>query len=92
MRDWASINGAVVRQRSCRQETTMARVGTLPENAYFKELTPIQGPAGRPYKNPHPDDVEEIPQYESESDDMVMMVRLTTNLFILTRYKMLRLF
>ena len=60
----------------------MARVGTLPENAYFKELTPIQGPVRRPSKNPHPtvenevnqtneaaDDVEEIPQYESESDD-----------------------
>ena len=93
MREWASINGAVVRQRSCRQEITMARVGTLPENVYFKELTPIQDPAGRPSKNPHPDDVEEIPQYESESDDMVMMeVRLTTHLFTLTRYKMLRLF
>ena len=41
MREWASINGAVVRQRSCRQETTMARAGTLPENAYFDELKPI---------------------------------------------------
>ena len=55
MREWASINGAVVRQQSCRQET-MARVGTLPENAYFKELTPIQSAAGRPSKNRHPTD------------------------------------
>ena len=38
MREWASINGAVVRQRSCHQQTTMARAGTLPENAYFDEL------------------------------------------------------
>ena len=41
MREWASVNGAVVRQRSCRQETTMARSGTLPENAYHEELRPI---------------------------------------------------
>ena len=89
LREWASINGAVVRQRSCRQESRHSTQNAL----YFKELTPIQDPAGRPSKNPHPDDVEEISQYESESDDMVMMeVRLTTHLFTLTRYKMLRLF
>ena len=41
MREWASSNGAVVRQRSGRQETTMARSGTLPENAYFEELQPF---------------------------------------------------
>ena len=41
MREWASINGAVVRQRSGQQETTMARAGTMPENAYFEEMTPI---------------------------------------------------
>ena len=41
MREWASVNGAVARERSCRQETTMARAGTPPENAYFEELTPI---------------------------------------------------
>ena len=29
MREWASSNGAVVRQRSGRQETTMARSKTL---------------------------------------------------------------
>ena len=41
MREWASVNGAVVRQRSCRQETTMARSRTLPENDYHEELRPI---------------------------------------------------
>ena len=84
----------------------MAWAGTLPENAYFKELIPIQGPVRRPSKNPHPtvenevdqtnevaDDVEEIPQYESKSDmEVVMMeVRLTINLFALIEYQMLRL-
>ena len=46
MREWASINGAVVQQRGCRQETTMARAGTLPEDAYFEELTPISSSQG----------------------------------------------
>ena len=41
MREWASSNGAVVRQRSGRQETTMARRGTLSKNAYYAELKPI---------------------------------------------------
>ena len=42
MREWASINGAVVWQRTGRKETTMARAGTMPENAYFEELSPIK--------------------------------------------------
>ena len=39
--EWASVNGAVARQRSFRPETTMERGETLPENAYFEELTRI---------------------------------------------------
>ena len=31
---------------SCPQETTMARVGTLPENAYLEELTPTSSNQG----------------------------------------------
>ena len=31
LRDWESSYGAAIRQRSVRQETTMARHGTLPE-------------------------------------------------------------
>ena len=46
MRECASVNGAVVRRRSCRQKTMMARAGTLPENAYFEELTPISSNQG----------------------------------------------
>ena len=78
--EWASVNGAVVQQQSCRQETTMARAGTLPENAYFEELTPISSNQGTNTNgqsveeelNEGKDDVEEsedeIPEYESESD------------------------
>ena len=80
MREWTSVNGAVVRQRSCRQETTMARAGNLPENAYFEELTPISSNQGTNTNeesveeelNEGEDGVEEseneIPEYESESD------------------------
>ena len=41
MREWASSNDAVVRQKSGRQETTMAKRGPLSKNAYYKELKPI---------------------------------------------------
>lgn len=34
MRDWASAYGAAVRQRTVRQETTIAKHGTLPEYIY----------------------------------------------------------
>ncbi|KAJ7383334.1 hypothetical protein OS493_028882 [Desmophyllum pertusum] len=34
LRDWASAYGAAVRQRTVRQETTMAKHGTLPEFMY----------------------------------------------------------
>ena len=40
MRDWAQTFGAAVRQRSVRQETTMARAGTLPSYLYQKEIQP----------------------------------------------------
>lgn len=79
MREWASINGAVVRQRTCRQETTMARAGTLPQNAYFEELVPIQEAAGSQAKGTEQNreteeeeiakEIEEVPQYESDSDN-----------------------
>ena len=40
MRDWAQTFGAAVRQRSVRQETTMARAGTLPSYLYQREVPP----------------------------------------------------
>ena len=38
MQEWAKAYGASVRQRSERQETTMARAGTLPDYLYQKEV------------------------------------------------------
>ncbi|KAJ7379850.1 hypothetical protein OS493_012599 [Desmophyllum pertusum] len=35
--DWASSYGAAARQRTVRQETTMARHGTLPEFMYQRQ-------------------------------------------------------
>ena len=80
MREWASVNRAVVRQWSCWQEAKMARAGTLPENAYFEELTQISWnqvtntneQSVEEELNEGEDDVEEsedeILEYESESD------------------------
>ena len=80
MWEWTSVNGAVVGQRSCRQEATMARAETFPENAHFDELTPISSnhhintneQSVEKEFNKGEDDVEEsedqIPEYESEGD------------------------
>ena len=38
MRDWAQTFGVAVPQRSIRQETTMARAGTLPYGLYQREV------------------------------------------------------
>ena len=40
MRDWVQTFGAAVRQRSVRQETTMARAGTLSSYLYQREVQP----------------------------------------------------
>ena len=40
MRQWASVNGKAVRQRTVRQETTMAKAGTLTESCYHQQLKP----------------------------------------------------
>ena len=39
MRNWATVNGKAVRQRSNRQQTTMASAGTLPMSMYEIEKT-----------------------------------------------------
>ena len=38
MREWESLNSAVVRQGNGRGETAIVRSGTLPENTYYEEL------------------------------------------------------
>ena len=60
----ASSNGAVVRQRSGRQETTMSRSGTLSKNAYYKELKPISN-VDKEYIDEHESD-SLILQYDSD--------------------------
>ena len=66
MREWASSNGAVVRQRIGRHETTMARSGTLPQkNAYYEEFKPIS-------------DAEKKCSDEHETDSKV---NFTTNVY-----------
>ena len=40
MREWAHTFGVAVRQRTFRQETTMARAGTLPDFLYEKDIVP----------------------------------------------------
>ena len=44
LRDWASSFGAAVRQRTVRQETTMARHGTLPEFMYQRQCEILERP------------------------------------------------
>ena len=40
MRQWVSLNGKAVRQRTVREETTMAKAVTLTEFCYHQELKP----------------------------------------------------
>ena len=44
LRDWASSYGAAVRQRTVRQETTMARHGTLPEFMHQRQCEVAEKP------------------------------------------------
>ena len=44
LRDWASSYGAAVRQNTVRQETTMARHGTLPEFTYQRQCQIAERP------------------------------------------------
>ncbi|XP_066920118.1 uncharacterized protein [Clytia hemisphaerica] len=68
MREWASINGAVVRQRSGRQETTMARAGTLPENAYYEELRPNNNEHNSTTKSSEIGNTDEIVQIRNTNE------------------------
>ena len=50
MWDWALTLAEAVCQRSVRQETTMARVGTLPSYLYHKEVLPWDSVSLKPAK------------------------------------------
>ena len=65
IRDWAQTLGAAVRQRSVKQETTMARVGTLPSYLYKREIQP-----GEPVSLER-SDLEEQQEKDEEEDGML---------------------
>ncbi len=62
MREWDSINGGVVQQRSTRQEITMAKAGTLPKAAHRSMLQPSKSALEDPLEN------QEIPENEVRHD------------------------
>ena len=55
MRKWSLLNGAAVRQRRGKQETAIARGGTLPENAYYEDPKPTSY-ADKEYSDEHESD------------------------------------
>ena len=79
MQDWASAHGSM-RQRSVRQEITMARAGTLPDYLYQKEVQAGEKVRFRSTSNainrdmPHQDEPEEntvedeVSEVDSSSD------------------------
>ena len=59
MRDWASSYGAAVRQRTVRQETTMAKHGTLPEYVYQRHCISAERPINVSFEEPEEEEEEE---------------------------------
>ena len=59
MRDWASSYGAAVRQRTVRQETTMAKHGTLPEYIYQRHCISAEWPINVSFEEPEEEEEEE---------------------------------
>ena len=64
MREWASSNDAVVRQKSEGQETTIGRSGALSKNTYYEELRPISD-VDKEYIDEH-ESHGKILQYDSD--------------------------
>ena len=78
LRNWASSYGAAVRQRTVRQETTMAKHGTLPEFIYQRQCVtsdkPIAFALGQDDErldNAEVDDEEIEDDFNSSSDEEV---------------------
>lgn len=75
MRDWAQTFGAAVRQRSVRQETTMARAGTLPSYLYQREVRPGESVSLERFGEQRRNEAEEadeedgILEYDSSSSE-----------------------
>lgn len=85
MRNYALTYGAAVRQRTNRQETTMARHGTMPEMIYQRQLqisedrvdlALSEGSESSEVNEEEvetgesdPENVEEVPEYDSSTDE-----------------------
>ena len=85
MRNYALTYGAAVRQRTNRQETTMARHGTMPEMIYQRQLqisedrvdlALSEGSESSEVNEEEvetgesdPENVEEVPEYDSSKDE-----------------------
>lgn len=74
MRNYASIYGAAVRQRTNRQETTMARHGTMPEMIYQRQLQISEDRVDLALSeglesSEVNENEEEVPEYDSSTDE-----------------------
>ena len=69
MRDWASSYGAAVRQRTVRQETTMAKHGTLPEYIYQRHCISAERPINVSFEEPEEEGEEEEEEEEARIDE-----------------------
>ena len=69
MRDWASSYGAAVRQRTVRQETTMAKHGTLPEYIYQRHCISTERPINVSFVEPEEEEEEDEEEEEEEEEE-----------------------
>lgn len=68
MRDWASSYGAAVRQRTVRQETTMAKHGTLPEYIYQRHCISAERPINVSFEEPEEEEEARIDESGDETE------------------------
>ena len=88
MRGWASTYGAAVRQRTVRQETTMAKHGTLPEFIYQRQLDSVlkaslnfeeddnsrsEGGEEQVMEGGRKETADEVDEFDESSDEKVEM-------------------
>ncbi|KAJ7375890.1 hypothetical protein OS493_038211 [Desmophyllum pertusum] len=75
-RDWASSYGAAARQRTVRQETTMARHGTLPEFMYQRQYEISEKPVSIAFDE-QGNTADVATENESEEDEATDRTSLT---------------
>lgn len=70
LREWASTYGAAVRQRTVRQETTMAKHGTLPEFMYQRQCAILEKPVNLAFdQEPSDEDLNDCDDDEVDEPD-----------------------